>query len=192
MSGNRAQIPKRPTLRVWLPSRWCKPNHLGESLSTPNALGIRSSELSSASMVEEFFRILPTLLPFSTRPFSDLAVGLQRLAPTEEAVPLFPEGLVRGEALALLSFRASRVFPSPCRSREPLPHDITLSLLEAGSFTASFLMSLRAPRQGRFGIFLKGCRPVWRFARLRPRSFRPVSPLGSIFSSQRPPRFATK
>jgi hypothetical protein len=89
---------------AWLPNPW-------GSFSTPNARGLRSSELFSFRVIEKPSRALSPLLRFLAKPF-DLAPALQRVCPTWKAVPLVaPECLARVGTVALLSFPTSQALP---------------------------------------------------------------------------------
>jgi hypothetical protein len=68
----------------------------GKPLSAPNALGVHPPELSSSSVIERSSRISLSALALSYKTPKNLVAALQRLDPTEKAVPLIaPEGLVR-------------------------------------------------------------------------------------------------
>jgi hypothetical protein len=69
-------------------------------VSAPNALGLRPTELSSFPVIEQSFRIILSVPALSYKTLSGLVPALQRLGPTEKAVPtrLLPEGLTRGRA----------------------------------------------------------------------------------------------
>jgi hypothetical protein len=63
--------------------------HPWESLSTPNTLGIRPSKLSSFSVVETLSRVFLSAPALSYKTSSGLVPTLQRVTPTEKAVPLY-------------------------------------------------------------------------------------------------------
>jgi len=104
---------KGPTLRVWLPSRRCQPLSPWKPLSAPHTPGLSSSEHRAD------FEALPEFPPairscvFSADPtachrrFSGLCARTQPYIQLPAAVKR-PDG-----AAALVSFHASRAFPSP-------------------------------------------------------------------------------
>jgi hypothetical protein len=89
-------LPKVPPAGFGYPLDGVRDSHPGGSLSTPNALGLRPSELFSSPEIEELSRILlsaPTF-PYETawasyRRFSGL------LSPEKPDPLLPPDGLVR-------------------------------------------------------------------------------------------------
>jgi hypothetical protein len=68
----------------------------GKRFSASNALGVHPPELFSSPVIERSSRISLSALALSYKTPKNLVAALQRLPPTEKAVPLIaPEGLVR-------------------------------------------------------------------------------------------------
>jgi len=85
---------KRAALRVWLPSRRCRPSCPRKPLSASHALGLRSSEPYSGRVAQPRFPATDPLLRFPAKR-SGLAFTLQRLALTRPAAhpaPGYPLG----------------------------------------------------------------------------------------------------
>lgn len=76
--------------------------HPGGPLSAPNALGLRSSELSSSPEIEEFLSNSPLRSDVLLRNCFSLVSTFQRLALSREAVPLYaPQRIRLGRDLLL-------------------------------------------------------------------------------------------
>jgi hypothetical protein len=96
-----------PDEMVWLPDPW-------GSLSTPNAPGLRSSELSSFQVIEEPSRVplSAPALPGETRMTSPRRSS--GFIPPRKPCPLLhPKCLAWGGTVALLSFQTSQALPLP-------------------------------------------------------------------------------
>jgi hypothetical protein len=95
---NLRDSPKVPSSGFGYPLDGVSHPNPWRSLSISNALGLCPSELSSFSVVNRVFRADLSALAFFHETRWGLAPTLQRVAPTEKAVPtlLLPGGLVRG------------------------------------------------------------------------------------------------
>jgi len=122
--GDVALFPRSLTLgfgypldeMVWLPHPW-------GSLSIPNALGLRSSELSSFQVIEKPFQVLLSAPALSGKTRTTLPRRFSGLLPPRKPCPsLPPECLARVGTVALLSFQTSQALPPATLGKEHLPH----------------------------------------------------------------------
>jgi hypothetical protein len=81
-------LPKAPSSGFGYPLDGVSFPGPGRHFSTPNALRLRPSELFSFSVISQCFRIDLSAPALFYKTFSSLVPALQRLPPTEKAVPL--------------------------------------------------------------------------------------------------------
>jgi len=125
---------------VWLPDPW-------RSLSTPNALGLRSSEPCSSRVIEKPFRAFLSAPALSDKTVTALSRRSSGLLPPGKPRPsLQPECLARGGTVALLSFRASQALPPSVLGREHLRLFLPLPFLRAPNLTIRSSTNLRVLR----------------------------------------------
>jgi len=106
---------------VWL-------SHPGGPLSIPNALGLRSSELSSFRVIEKPFREFLSAPALSGKTCMTLPRRSSGLLPPRKPCPsLLPESLARVGTAALLSLRASQVLPPSILGKDLLRLFLPLS-----------------------------------------------------------------
>jgi len=167
---------------VWL-------SHPGGPLSIPNALGLRSSELSSFRAIEKTLSGISLRSCAFRQNLYDLAPALQRLAPTQKAVPLIaprvfssgrdrcslePSGLSGSPSVDPWK-RPSPSLPSPLVLLNPQPYDKKFNEPQGlANRQLGCSPHYRAPT----------CLAFWTFDSLPP--LKKVRRHRTIFSSRRP------